>query len=825
MVQSQQKVNTRKTNKSGKSKKEVHASSSSGQGKRQSQGPKRRRFGSGRPPRSGKAQQKEGHLSASLPDHQVTGNRAVRENVAKSNSIALSKLKQLSLNSAISFVAEARDESTEDLILPLNPQIVFQYVYSVVMKAGAVSDKAGDIINANQIIAAILTQFEDMEDIMANVPLPRAIVRFRKAMNPRKVNNISYGVDWLPYRNWLASFVANGYAANTVGQAVSQGSTSYMANAWGVVSTGPITPLAEPYIQKYFVNFSSFYDLVTPTDLVDDMGDASVFAYDINGGAGIPAATGALIIGSFLGWSATGGNLSLKQQSIAALETPIKREDLARLRAFTYVPAVIGTSNTSGAATCVNRRPLYTVQTWCPPSVEAWNFKNSHQIKGRVQLKLIPVNAPVTAILNRFESLAISSSALSAAWFSSFSLGEARVLAYSLYRYNFRYMSGSSVGVQYINNTGAIFNISLPELNSGMSMLNSLRLPESINRGLACNSPTTDKFSTILPCFPTIVFANITSLSGTAPYPAYSGTSTYYTTPYPTDEQSLSSTSQMITIIAKYKLLEPMLAQFENLMLAGSYRGKSLLHSTLVQGNVNKKIVCLRSRVSIDDSTVASCLSVAPFLSYDYCDDTSPSGTYASVANHEYAQPHRRDFCGLETLDAIRAMTSMEGIVLNGFTDNISDNNGARALAPPSQAGGPGSYDLEQSDLGMLTVDRPRTNSPLTSKLLSRLVPRSGNYCGPGWTAGVDTFSDETVVTKSGEYNVAPTSREDAVCKAHDEAYYRASKQPTAALQKAAVLAADYTMIDDLSKLQTRDGLSFYGHAAKHAIWLKTKML
>jgi len=257
-------------------------------------------------------------------------------------------------------------------------------------------------------------------------------------------------------------------------------------------------------------------------------------------------------------------------------------------------------------------------------------------------------------------------------------------------------------------------------------------------------------------------------------------------------------------------------------MMSQDALGESFLDVTFLIGS-GSKISAVIGRRNLTQQVLSLVISNCAFLTYDNVDDallnTSQSNMYYSK---EYNQRHRRNMANLDTIPILQKAFVADGIVDNGFTSNINNAKGTGN----EQVWGQGSPDNWEN---MMALNAPRSSRrnlgsgsfpprevpSLANTFLNRLIPRHGNYCGPGWTAGKDTFSEEVIPSPDGTYLVAPVDEEDAICKRHDEAYGRAKNDPRK------VYLADEEMVNDLKSLSLDKGLSNYGASAKLAIQLK----
>jgi len=280
------------------------------------------------------------------------------------------------------------------------------------------------------------------------------------------------------------------------------------------------------------------------------------------------------------------------------------------------------------------------------------------------------------------------------------------------------------------------------------------------------------------------------------------------------------------TLVRKYKVSESAMAQYCNLKLSTSYGGSLLDASFLTEvATTPTTVLGVVSRRPLTPALLNSIYIRSDAVSYTKCafTVTSVSGSLAyNGYNKQYNQQHRRVMSGYDLWTDFSAAAVFDGFVYAGtLASNIEGNSGPDFVddspnlpnrGPPLRAPGP------QREKRELFRDIPPSIKGTVVRLAARLIPRKGKYCGPGWTAGVETAARDPAVV-DGHYQVAPTDPEDAICKQHDEDYRDADGD------LILTAAADKRMASRLDALNNREGLSLYGHAARIAIGAKGQLV
>jgi len=426
-------------------------------------------------------------------------------------------------------------------------------------------------------------------------------------------------------------------------------------------------------------------------------------------------------------------------------------------------------------------------------------------MKGKVQLKWVPGTGTVTNLLQRLETVATHavSSDSGDNWITEYGLNDIYNLAVNLYKTFLKRYSGSAIGVRGVIPSGTFYSAEPYEKCFAVSSYNAIRVPEYIQKLIGAHTPFVDKDGILIPY--------VAALALPTPSLTYAGESTYTATPTPA-QFGTGTLNQ--TVLAKYKPFESNFAPYENMRFLGQ-TGPTMMDVTFLR-DINASIITgIASRRAQSPSFLSESFLLVAGISYDLA-ALSASGVVDTYAyNHSYRQHNRRFFSGYDTVALYQYMTRYDGIVIGALTSNMSDATG------PDQAvndrGNNYSLAAPRKPLELLK-DVDGTKVGLITKYANRLLPRMGNYCGPGWTAGVDTANNPVVVSPDGKYLTPPTNDEDAVCKAHDEAYKDASGD------RKKILEADWDMVRKLRHLRGTKGLSIYGLAAELAIASKANI-
>jgi len=353
--------------------------------------------------------------------------------------------------------------------------------------------------------------------------------------------------------------------------------------------------------------------------------------------------------------------------------------------------------------------------------------------------------------------------------------------------------------------------------HAGWSTSLTMRIPEFIGKALSSLQPYTDQKGTIWPFLATLSPSSLTVAN------TYSGTAIFTVIPSNGFDQTVN---RLITsLVARYRKFEATMAPYMNMVLQ-SQKYPSLLDLTVIRSGPGNYIG-IHGRRRITDDVLTALMVYGPFMSYDVGNGETTnnpnSAAYSTESTQEYLQNNHRELSGYETITTLAAANKYDGLVNGAETQNIPDsaNGGQPDSSLPINIPGPsgkyGGSPLAPPRLLMVGEEVPPPVKGYIAKIAARLVPRSGKYCGPGWTAGVDT-GDVTPPSVAGRYVVEPVSKEDAICKAHDEAYLRAGDDLTK------IGNADAQMIRSLDRLELDDGLSLYARAARIAIMTKHRL-
>lgn len=731
-------------------------------------------------------------------------------------------------------------EDTIDINCPINPFLLAEFLFGILYHPLAASDDYRDVNMAYAIVYSLMQNWTSLGRTYSAYELPRPIWTLWKLLQQKQCGRYRFTPDMVIIKSWVANNTAAN-AFNATHWNASLGVVSSYASGYGVATNNPTTNVTvdEVSIAKYFAKYNSFFDIVDIDSVKVSDDDASAFAFDAAGARDLNNVTmSGYSICAFAGYKKLDDTTSvtpvyISQTGTSALEVRIRNKFYAALRLCTPITGTTGTATDGSQPSFLysQRSTKFIVSVNTLPSVSGWNTSPNTHLKGIVQLKPIPSVTSVQAIIDKFESLVkAAGGTLLTNWQSGWSSNDVKYLCAAIFRYYTRYYSGAYVGTLLMTadtDVAALpFPSSYPEHHGGLGILGFIRIPEFIARALGSMSPSSSPSGTIIPWYAfqsTLIGQLTTSLT-------YTGTGIVGTPPN-TSEAALFNVTFMGAVCSLYKTFEPYMAPVSNMNIAGDV-GDSLLDTTILVGHTTSGACGLVSRRPIDDAFEYTAMSNSPFVTYAICEDTLSNGT-TGISNQlissnsygqEYNQGHRRDLSGLTTQASLYTMFKAEGLVVGALTSNMSnasgtsnvDPRGGSAYPPPGGANPvllapdyPSTFSWSD-----LTREAPNESASLARRFASRLIPRDGNYCGPGWTAGKDTFTEETLVGPDGTYTVKPTNEEDAVCKAHDEAYRRSKTA-------ADIYAADAKMVKELGALQKTKGLSLYSHGAKMAISAK----
>jgi hypothetical protein len=707
---------------------------------------------------------------------------------------------------SIQVLSSSVNEEEEDISVNVNAQSICQYIYSVLLRPLGGVDNLVEQQNVLQMTRTIFTNFDGLPDEYGNVGLPRAIIRLRKALEPRKIGRYTFTTNWDNLNLVQNDIGTNGFLVSNCGFNAPYPTGSFDTSGFNV--TTPVTPYLNEYqMSQILSQYSGRYDLIPYNDFVDDRTDASAFAYSIQDPIPSTSQWGSFIA-YIVGFDNSGNPLYVKQSGVAACETKIKRPDLAALRLGTQTIKCVSSVSPS-STTNSTRCPNYICKVTTTPSLSGYN-SGTKRIRGIVQLKPTPVTLAVQNILDRLEAIVVhgdtsAANVLYNKWIATFSSNDVLVLCFNWFRAFHMQYTGAHPGTvlyQSNSNSSAVLNCNNLEYHAGSDVFTMCKVPQPIMESLGTHAPYMDKLGTILPWWVSFAGAGLTHnviASGT-----YTGSSTITT--IPAAEYNSGSFNGGLAVVTKYKSLEDLLAMYVNLNVFAK-SGQSLLDCSLLvdgQSTAFGNVLGLHTRRPLSTYILDAVRSTAGWTTYDV--QNVPTSTLnfnegVNINNKEYRQYYRRDFSGFDTLGGLQKSTWYDGVVNSGQTSNISDNTGTN-----HPAGDP-------------IFSPPRELSADTQFIskLNRLVPRHGQYCGPGWTAGIDSADGDPPLV-NGKYSVEPVDVEDSICKRHDEAYALSGNDPTKLGE------ADREMVSSLEKLRSAGQLSLYGNAALVAIRAKSHL-
>jgi len=625
---------------------------------------------------------------------------------------------------------------------------------------------------------------------------PRALAELAWALSPRRCGQYNYSLHWTAVVSAGANASANGFQQNNVGFVMYQysGATigGYLQEAASQVIGTPNTDLINSWQDQNFATL----DLVNIESMQkqDRKDDASAFAFDTSGGRAY-SSTGnsTLSLVSLIGYN-SGVAQYMNVNSSAGLEVKIKRPHLAAIRVCTPI-AQYGNPPFHSENTNNQRVARDLLATYSSPSTLGFQ-RVTPSFRGKLQLKIVPGSGTLLAISNRIEVLANATvtNIGGGTWASSYGLNDINNFIVNLYKTFLKRYSGSNIGVYGVLPSGTLISPEPYERCFAVASYNSIRLPEYVQRILGAHTPFVDKYGTLIPY--------VSALDVPAHAITYTGTPTYTVAPEP-ENFGLGVFSQVVNFA--YKPFEATMVSKENFMLYGQF-GKTFMDVTYLRDSTSVFVSGMISRRAQTPDFVSSCNLLNDVLTYDQVQLTA-TGTigYPLEYNHSFNQHNRRMYSGFDSIALYSNINKYDGVVVNALTSNMSDANG------PDNAVN-SRIPLPAPVLGSQELLRSPARVGIVTKWANRILPRLGKYCGPGWTAGVDTGDEDVHPDRGGKYTVAPISSEDAICKVHDEAYNAAGND------RKKVLAADWEMVKSLRALRKAEGLSIYGYAAELAI-------
>lgn len=762
---------------------------------------------------------------------ELTGGPSKKNLASGVNKVVKAQI-QKEVNAALYSRVANNCEETVDLICPVNPFILCSYLAGILFHPLAISDDPQDFATAYSILCSILSNWVGLPRSWSGTELPRPIVTLWHLLQPKKVGKYRFSPDYTALVTWMANFnTGTNSFVSTIAYCIDiTYPGAYGANGFpSAVVSAPLA-VTEVMATRFFSKYNSYYDLIGVSEYKVDDNDASAFAFDTNGAseANDVSPSGASMA-CFAGYQKNAADeatspvkIYISQSGTIALECRPKNLHFASLRMCTPVAWVSTASQSTNQPEFMasRRSPRFVLPCNTLPSVAGWKTSPACGLRGAVQLKPIPSVASVQAIIDKFEAMVVATGgALQTKWLAMWGANDVKAFCIHIFRYFMRQYSGAYMGTALITKQtrapASVFFASQPELHGGLSPYNFVRIPEFIGRALGALTPSASKNGTVIPwCTVQATFAGGTALTTSLTYTG----SIIATFPAGTQEASMFNFNNAAALVAAYKTIEPYMAAAMNMNLTGQL-GDSLLDTTLLVDQAQTGICGLVSRRPIDDNFMYTAMTNLNFLTYDitdaaYSNNSGVSGNVvgSNTYNQEYNQRYRRDTPNFILYNTIQAAFKLEGVVVGALTSNMGNASGTDNQNPPGRSDYASNYSPDL--VAAFTKEPPAQTANLARKMMARLIPRSGNYCGPAWTAGVDTFESEVMVGPDGKYIVAPASREDAICKAHDEAYRMA-------LSDEDIRHADLQMVADLEKLRVNEGLSFYGHGAKQAIRAK----
>jgi len=696
-------------------------------------------------------------------------------------------------NISLSFASQTINEQTVNICIQVNPYIVAQYLWGMLGKCLAQSGRDRDLNSMIGYFWYAMSNFEDTETLFWT-NAPRAWVQLRKALEPRRVGRYYYSADFTQIRH-NAGLIATSNPAiqeSYWGFSINMLSGNPDSNGFAQPTTTPSALQSDFY--SFIAQFSSTLDLCAYDAVAEDYSDASAFSFPVDHYGTTAAVTSSdpNRVCFKVGLAGGGTNYAiLNQVGACGLEVQPRRRWLAAL-VLAAEPSVAGPGTTSEPNTRTLRCPRFTVLRYGTPSAAGWNSSRVGRIDGPVQLKPVPTFRLLQNMVSKIEA----AGALAGSGFTTpIAASDVKLWALmALRRYASRY-SGAYAGAVLISGTTTTQNYPMvPEYHCGMSDIASLKVPEPILKLLGATLPAGGAPSTLIPMF---FQANPGSLTTTLTYAATSIT-------FPASEGGYANYYLAAQKLVLIRPLEKLLAQYVNMGSLGDL-GPSLLDTSIGVGMSGGGVLKVTGRRPITDKLYAQVETNFPAIGYFVVPDNLLSsgagnlGLYGTGGNLEYNEGYARALSGSTTQDIMGNLTVSEGIVANGFTSNISENTGTSRPSSFAQT---------------LVSEIPPEHVGFVKTWARNLMPHFGNYCGEGWTAGVRTDQMSTLMDMNGRYLVPPTSREDGVCKMHDEAYAAAKGN------KDKIREADLAMIKALSNM---GGKSIFGHAAEMAIRAKVE--
>lgn len=708
---------------------------------------------------------------------------------------------------ASNYLSTSSIETCEDIQVTINPYILCQYVGGLVMKTCAASDRPQDYAVAIQMIVYYCSNMQEIGSQPVTT-WPRALVELAWALTNRRIGKYNYSCHWDAVSAWALNVGTAGFGVGNSGWLPvfpQNGGTTTASGYITQAAAGALAVVTQSQIENFQANYMTILDLVNIEDYkcLDKSNDASAFAFDAGGGKPmLSSGSFTLTIASMIGFNDL-APMYITADSESVLETAIHRPHLAAIRLGTPV-AAYGSPAYHSMAVNIQRLGRRAIVVSATPGLLGYQ-RATPGLRGKCQLKLVPGTSVLTAIMRRLEAAAVKiGAATSPTWQASFSAADIQNLTIYLYKAFLKQFSGAMVGAISVTPAGTTLQPVSAEQCFASSSIRSMRVPEFLQKLVGAQSIFTDNDGSLIPFVTQFAVIPTPSLT-------YTGPGVYASSPTVAQAGWAVNISSIVTA---YKPFEAYLAQFENMQFSGQY-GPSLLDATFTRDS-NAAFLCgMCSRRRLTSEFEAEVMTVIPAITYDVVAATSGTlNLLETTFNHAYRQHNRKVYSGYDSISSLIAASNYDGVVVGALTSNISnatgpDNGPARPLEFQLPPGAPLRPAM------VLRKDFKGKEVSLVTKFAQRLIPRAGNYCGPGWTAGVDTAVEGAPQGEDGKYLVPPTNEEDAICKKHDEAYNQAAGDAKK------VSAADWKMISALNELRAKKGLSFYGAAAELAIAVK----
>jgi len=723
------------------------------------------------------------------------------------------------MSGAASTAMSAVPVNKEVLHVEINPIIVFQYIHGVLSEAV----KGVDTTFESSYILGMTRYYASFLQAPNNSTIgvwPRKVLELAAHLRSRVIGEYSYAPDWEPYLLGIFSLKAamdidrlratTGLEPSTVGGTPVDGFMQYAP-----------PDFESSQVSEWQNNYAPALDLVnlSEMDSLDD-GSASAFTWSgqtpIKGADAFGGSRPHFIVG------ATDGNPAVLYFVPAAgqafCEVKPTKLHLAGARFCTMSPFFPWTAAQSYPQHSARIARHSSPCTMTPRAYGAYGMRY-----GKISIKQVPSVARIQTIIDKMETLGdIINNQSGGVWSSSLGANDVKMYAQYVYRKFHSKFAASNNGCYFVGASsaggGSVVVPDYMELHVGDSLMSTLRIPEEISNHLGASDMYMDKEVTLIPWvarYDLVTLATRLTYTGVAVYPTIPAGSTFFSV------LSQRAPVSPAPLFKRFKKLEQYMTGACNMRLQGSY-GPTLLDTSVLQGSTSASsffVTGLVSRRKITDVFLAKALSKISSLTYvsqDINPNVNPYGQAASgykydrdSYDHQVPQKYRYDMSGLVTPGDIAEASMYDGFVRVGLTTNMSGNDGPD-LAPNARP--------IEAPVRELVAAPEDSKKEYYKYFMDKLVPTKGKYCGPSWTAGVDSYKNPPVVDRDGKYLVPPTDKEDEICKSHDEAY-NAARGDQAKLDQA-----DDRMVEELGALRRESGLSPYGLGAMMAISAKRRL-